>query len=69
MVSDGVCASRFIYRKTTEKIKFFLPEYLYARSNKLLKKFFLGWSKISGCKAREILRNESYFTVRRNDEG
>ena len=31
--------------------------------------FSPGWSKTSGCKAREILRNEAYGSVRRNDEG
>jgi len=30
--------------------------------------FLPGWSKTSGCKAREIKRNEAYCTVRRNDE-
>ncbi len=38
--------------------------------SKVLKKwFFIGWSKTFRCKAREIMRNEAYFTVRRNDEG
>jgi len=36
----------------------------------LLKKyFFTGWSKTFSCKVREIMRNEAYFTVRRNDKG
>jgi hypothetical protein len=35
----------------------------------LKKVFFSGWSKTSRCKAREILRNEAYIPVRRNDEG
>jgi hypothetical protein len=34
----------------------------------LLKKHFSpGWSKTTGCKAREIKRNEAYFTVLGND--
>jgi len=33
------------------------------------KAFFTGWLKTPRCKAREILRNEAYFPVRRNDEG
>ena len=37
--------------------------------SKLLKKCFItGWSKTFICKAREIMRNEAYFPVRRNDE-
>jgi hypothetical protein len=36
-------------------------------SRLLKKQLFSGWSKTSGCKAREIVRNEAYFTVRRND--
>ncbi|MCX5894298.1 MAG: hypothetical protein NTZ51_00490 [Proteobacteria bacterium] len=26
-----------------------------------------GWSKTFRCKARDIMRNEAYFAVRRND--
>ena len=33
------------------------------------KVFFTGCSKTFRCKAREIMRNEAYYTVRRNDEG
>jgi len=37
---------------------------------RLLKKsFFAGRSKMLRCKAPEILRNEAYLDVRRNDEG
>jgi hypothetical protein len=31
--------------------------------------FSSGWSKIFRCKARDIMRNAAYFSVRRNDEG
>jgi hypothetical protein len=34
----------------------------------LKKRFSPGWSKTSRCKAYEILRNEAYCSVRRNDE-
>jgi hypothetical protein len=38
--------------------------------NSLLKNsFFAGCSKMSRCKAPEILRSEVYLDVRRNDEG
>jgi hypothetical protein len=36
---------------------------------KVVEYFYSGCSKISRCKAREILRNEAYIQVRRNDEG
>jgi len=36
---------------------------------KVVEYFYSGCSKISRCKAREILRNEAYLQVRRNDEG
>jgi|GEM_PF-1698164 len=36
-------------------------------SSLLKKLFFPGWSKTFRCKARDIMRNEAYFTVRRND--
>jgi hypothetical protein len=40
------------------------------KPNGLLKKPFLpGCSKMGRCKAPEILRNEAYLVVRRNDEG
>jgi hypothetical protein len=39
-------------------------------TSRLLKKsYFAGCSKMSGCKAPEILRSEAYLDVRRNDEG
>jgi hypothetical protein len=41
-----------------------------AFSMKLLKKSFsLGCSKMPGCMALEILRNEAYLAERRNDDG
>ena len=52
-----------------------LGNFLMARQppgsfNGLLKKsFFAGCSKMPRCKAIEILRNEAYLDVRRNDEG
>ena len=43
---------------------------VFHHPNRLQKKyFFTGWSKTFRCKAREIRRNEAYFSVRRNDEG
>ena len=40
------------------------------RTNRLLKNsIFAGCSKMPRCKAPEILRNEAYSDVRRNDEG
>jgi hypothetical protein len=40
-----------------------------AAANRLMKKCFSeGCSKTSGCKAYEAMRNEAYFSVRRNDE-
>jgi hypothetical protein len=35
----------------------------------LKKSPFPGCSKMARCKAPEILRNEAYLAVRRNDEG
>ena len=38
-------------------------------SSKLLKKsFYTGCSKMRRCKARNIMRNEAYYCVRRKDE-
>jgi len=38
-------------------------------TGKMKKPFCPGCSKISGCKAPEVLRSEAYLDVRRNDEG
>ena len=35
----------------------------------LKKRFFAGCSKMSRCKALEIMRSEAYLGVRRNDDG
>ncbi|MCX5898610.1 MAG: hypothetical protein NTY29_10505, partial [Proteobacteria bacterium] len=42
---------------------------MFGLSGSCKSSFLPGWSKTSGCKAREIKRNEAYITVRRNDEG
>ena len=47
----------------------FFPATIVILSGCLKSGFLSGWSKTSRCKAREIVRNEAYFTVRRNDEG
>ena len=44
--------------------------YVSLKPNRLLKNsIFAGCSKMPRCKAPEILRNEAYLDVRRNDEG
>jgi hypothetical protein len=54
--------NRVFYNKKTGMLKLIF--------NGLLKKSsFPGCSKRARCKAPEILRNEAYFAVRRNDEG
>jgi hypothetical protein len=48
----------------------FIQIFRHSLPIRLLKKLFsAGCSKMPRCKAPEILRNEAYLDVRRNDEG
>jgi len=38
-----------------------------ASKNNIKQDYLIGCSKMVGCKAREAMRNEAYFCVRRND--